>query len=182
VVFVATLLQSSAIAVAWVFPKQLIILGFPSGPILWYTAIGMLSAALGVGALSLVERGIDAVGMARRYYALACFTGMLGLAMLAIAPNALIGGAGVLLMSGTAATVAGPISVIWVNRRTTSDVRATLQSFLAQTESLGEVCGGVVLAALAQARGISVTLLAAGVLLAVTGVMVARSRADRAPE
>jgi hypothetical protein len=45
---------------------------------------------------------------------------------------------------------------------------------------MGEVCGGIVLAALAQARGVSLTLLTAGVLLAVTGVMVARSRADRA--
>jgi MFS family permease len=182
VVFVATILQSGAIAVAWVFPKQLISLGFPSDPILWYTAIGVLSAALGVGALALVERRIDGVGVARRYYALACFSGILGLLLLAVAPDALIGGVGVLLLNGTAATVPGPVSTIWVNRRTTSDVRATVQSFLAQVESMGEVCGGVVLAALAQARGISLTLLTAGVLLAVTGVMVARSRADRAAE
>jgi MFS family permease len=182
VVFVATLLQSSATAVAWVFPKQLITLGFPSDPILWYTAIGVLSAALGVGALHLVERHIDGVGMARRYYALACCVGALGLLLLASAPEALIGGVGVLLLNGTAATVPGPVSVIWVNRHTTSDVRATVQSFLSQVESIGEVCGGVVLAALTQARGISFTLLAAGGLLAVTGVIVALSRADRAAE
>jgi MFS family permease len=182
VVFVATLLLNGAIAVAWVFPKQLISLGFPSDPILWYTAIGVLSAALGVGALALVEKRIDGVGVARRYYALACFSGVLGLLLLAVAPDALIGGVGVLLLNGTAATVPGPVSTIWVNRRTTSDVRATVQSFLAQVESMGEVCGGVVLAALAQARGISLTLLAAGVLLAVTGVIVVRSRADRVAE
>jgi hypothetical protein len=109
-------------------------------------------------------------------------SGVLGLLLLAVAPEALIGDVGVLLVNGTAATVPGPVSVIWVNRRTTSDVRATLQSFLAQTESLGEVCGGVVLAALAQVRGISLTLLTAGVLLAVTGIMVAQSRADRAAD
>jgi MFS family permease len=179
VVFVATLLLNSAIAVAWVFPKQLITLGFPNDPILWYTAIGVLSAAVGVGVLSLVERRIAGVGVARRFYALACFTGVLGLLIVALAPDALIGGVGVLLLNGTAATVPGPVSTIWVNRRTTSDVRATVQSFLAQVESMGEVCGGGVLAALARAGGISLTLLAAGGLLAVTGVMVARSRADR---
>lgn len=65
--------------------------------------------------------------------------------------------------------------------RTTSDVRATVHSFLSQAESMGEICGGFLLAALAQARGISATLLAAGALIAVTGTMVARSRADRAP-
>jgi MFS family permease len=181
-VFLATLLLNGAIAVAWVFPKQLITLGFPTDPILWYTAIGMLSAAVGVVALSIVERRIDGVGVARRYYALACFIGVLGLVVLAVASDARIGGVGVLLVNGTAATVTGPISVIWVNRRTTNDVRATVQSVLAQAESLGEVCGGFVLAALAQARGISVTLLAAGALLAVTGTMVARSRTDRTSE
>lgn len=181
-VFVAALLLNGALAVAWVFPKQLIILGFPNDPILWYTAIGMLSAVLGVVALSIVERHIDGVGVARRYYALACFIGVLGLVVLAVAPNALIGGVGVLLLSGTAATVTGPVSTIWVNRHTTSDVRATMQSFLSQAESLGEICGGFVLAALAQARGISVTLLTAAALLIVTGTLVARSRTDRAPQ
>lgn len=180
-VFVATLVLNGAIMVVWLFPKQLINLGFPNDPILWYSAIGILSAVLGVGALSIVERHIDGVGMARRYYALACFIGVLGLVVLAVAPVALIGGLGVLLLSGTAATVTRPISVIWVNRRTTSDVRATVHAFLSQAESMGEVCGGFVLATLAQARGISVTLLTAGVLLAVTGTMVARSRVDRAP-
>jgi MFS family permease len=180
VVFVATLLLNGAIAVAWAFPKELISIGFPSAPIPWYTAIGVLSAVVGVGALALVERRIDGVGVARRYYALACFSGVLGLLLLAVAPEAVIGGVGVVLLNGTAATLPGPVSTIWVNRRTTSDVRATVQSFLAQVESLGEVCGGVVLAAIAQVRGISLTLLAAGLLLAVTGVMVACSRADRA--
>jgi MFS family permease len=143
VVFVATLLLNGAIAVAWVFPKQLITLGFPNDPILWYTAIGVFSAALGVGALSLVEQRIDGVGVARRFYSLACFVGVLGLLLLAVAPNALIGGVGVLLLNGTAATVPGPVSVIWVNRRTTSDVRATVQSFLAQTDTVSHHTVGV---------------------------------------
>jgi MFS family permease len=180
-VLVATLVQSGALMVAGLFPKQLINLGLPNDSILWYTTIGLLSAALGIVALAMVERRIDGVGMARRYYALACFIGFLGLLALAVAPIALIGGVGVLLLNGTAATVTGPVSVIWVNRRSTSDVRATMHSFLSQAESMGEVGGGFLLAALAQARGISVTLLAAGALLVVTGAMVARSRADRAP-
>jgi predicted MFS family arabinose efflux permease len=139
----------------------------------------MLSAALGVAALFIVERRIDGEGMARRFYALACFIGVAGLAVLAVAPNALIGGVGVVLVYGTAATVPAPVSVIWVNRRTASEVRATVQSFLSQAESIGEVCGGFVLAALVHVRGIEVTLVTAGALLAVTGIMVAWSRTDR---
>lgn len=179
-IFAATLLLSGATMVAWLFPKRLINLGFPNDPILWYTAIGILSAALGVVALSIVEARIDGVDTAHRYYAFACFIGVLGMIVLALVPVALVGGLGVVLLNGTAATVTRPISVIWVNRRATSDVRATVHSFLSQAESIGEICGGFLLAALAQARGISVTLLMAGALLAVTGIMVARSRADRA--
>ena len=179
-VFVATLALNSATMVAWLFPRQLINLGFPSNPILWYTAIGILSAALGVMALSIVEARIDGVGVARRYYAFACLIGVLGLVALAVAPVALIGGVGVLLLNGITDSVTRPISVVWVNRRTTSDVRATVHSFLSQAESMGEICGGFLLAALAQVRGISVTLLAAGAVLALTGIVVAWSRADRA--
>jgi predicted MFS family arabinose efflux permease len=180
-VFAATLLLNGADMVGWVFPKQLVTLGFPGDPILWYTALVVLCAALGVVALAIVEARLDGVGAARRYYALACFIGVLGLGVLALAPVALIGGLGVLLMRGIATTVTRPVSVIWVNRRTTSDVRATVHSFLSQAESVGEICGGVLLAAVAQARGIPVTLLAAGALLAVAGILVARSRADRSP-
>jgi putative transcriptional regulator len=43
-------------------------------------------------------------------------------------------GAGVLLARGISFNVTGAVSVIWVNRRTTSDVRTTLHSFLSQAE------------------------------------------------
>lgn len=179
-VFAATVLINGAAMVAWLFPKRLITLGFPSDPILWYTILGMLSAVVGVAALSIVETHIDGRGAARRLYALACLIGVVGLIVLSVAPGALIGGAGVLLMDGIASTVTRPVSVIWVNRRTTSDVRATMHSFLSQAESIGEICGGFVLAALAQAGGSALTLLAAAALIAVTGAMVARSR-DTSP-
>jgi MFS family permease len=180
-VFIATLLLNGASMVTWLFPKQLITLGFPSQPILWYTGLGLLAAGTGVVALHVVEARIASVGAARGSYAFACFTGVLGLAVLALAPIALIGGVGVLLVSGLAASVSRPVSVIWVNRRTSSGVRATVHSFLSQAESVGEIAGGFLLAALAQAGGIARTLLSAAGLMAVTGLMVVRSRADRPP-
>jgi hypothetical protein len=75
----------------------------------------------------------------------------------------------VLLVSGIAFNVTRTVSVIWVNRRTTSDVRATVHSFLDQAECIGEIIGGFAL-----------TLLASAALIAFTGALVARSRADRA--
>jgi len=162
-VFVATMLINGAALVGWLFPRQLVNLGFPSDPVLWYTAFGICSSAAGFVALRIVEAGLDGVGVARRVYALTCFIGMLGLVVLAVAPDALIGGAGVLLVSGIAFNVTRTVSVIWVNRRTTSDVRATVHSFLDQAECIGEISGGFALT-----------------LLAFTGALVARSRADRA--
>jgi MFS family permease len=179
-VCVATMLINGASVIAWLFPKQLVNLGFPSDPVLWYTAIGICSSAAGVVALHIVQARIDGVGVARRTHALTCFIGVLGLIILAVAPNVIIGCAGVLLVSGIAFNVTRTVSVIWVNRRTTSDVRATVRSFLDQAESIGEICGGFALAVIAGAAGISIALLTSAALIAFTGALVARSSADRA--
>src|SRR6185437_7165047 len=98
--------------------------------------------------------------------------------LLASAPSALIGSVGVLLASGVAYNVTRAVSEIWVNRRTTSEVRATLHSFLSQAESVGEIIGGVALALVAGSAGSSVTLLTAAALIALTFLLVARSRTD----
>jgi predicted MFS family arabinose efflux permease len=179
-VLAATMLINGADMVGWLFPKQLVDRGFPNNPVLWYTALGILSSAFGVVALHAVEARIQGIGVARRIYAHACFIGVIGLIVLAYAPNALIGGAGVVLASGIAFNVTRAVSVIWVNRRTSIDVRATVHSFLSQAESIGEIVGGFALAALAHAGGISMTLIASGAVVAFAGVIVARSRADRA--
>ncbi len=110
----ATMLINAALMAAWLFPRQLIHLGFPSDPVLWYTAVGICSLAAGFIALRLVQARIDGVGVARRMYALACFIGVLGLLVLASAPDALIGGVGVLLVSGITVNVTRTVSVIWV--------------------------------------------------------------------
>jgi MFS family permease len=178
-VCVATMLLNAASMAAWLFPKQLIHLGFPSDPVLWYTAVGIGSLAAGFIALRLVQARIDGVGVARRMYTFACFIGVLGLLVIASAPGALIGSAGVLLVSGITVNVARTVSVIWVNERTTSEVRATVHSFLDQAEAIGEICGGFTLALIAGAAGLSMTLLISAVLMAFTGTVVALWRADR---
>jgi MFS family permease len=180
-VFTATLVINSAFMVGWLYPKQLVHLGFPNNLILWYTALLVISSGVGWAALRFVEARIENVGVARRFYAISCFIGVLGLAVLTIAPVALLGSLGVLLAKGVADSVTRPVSVIWVNRRTTSDIRATVHSFLSQAESIGEVLGGLVLATVALASGLSATLIMAASLMAITGIMVGRSRADRMP-
>jgi hypothetical protein len=54
-----------------------------------------------------------------------------------------------------------------------------MHSFLSQAESIGEIAGGVALAGLARLSGVVPTIVAAGALIALTGVIVGRSPADR---
>jgi hypothetical protein len=88
--------------------------------------------------------------------------------------------AGVLLVEGVAWPVTRCVSVIWVNRRATSDVRATVQSFLAQAEYLGEISLGILLGILAQATSIAVAMTGSCALAVCAGALVARSRTGRA--
>lgn len=183
VVLAATFLVNGGGAVGFLFPRRLLELGFPAepAPIVWFTALGLATLAVGVVALRFVESRIEGMGVARRCYVAASMTGALGLIVIGQAPDDATAMAGVLLVSGIAQPVTRAVSVIWVNRRATSEVRATVHSLLAQAESAGEIVGGVALAVVALTAGISVTLTAAGAVVAVAGVLVVRSRAGRGP-
>jgi MFS family permease len=184
VVLAATaLLNGSHEAFGRLYPKQLVALGFPQepDPIVWFTALGLVTLVFGALALRIVEARIDGVGAARWLYAAACVAGAVGLLVLAQAPNDLLGMAGVLLMAGVATPVTRSVSTIWVNRRVTSDVRATVHSFLSQAETFGEIIFGLALGALAQSAGIPAALTGSALLLAVTALLVGRSRDNGAP-
>ena len=84
-----------------------------------------------------------------------------------------------LLAAGIAQTVTRAVGAIWVNGRTTSDVRATVQSFLAQVEYLGGILCGVALSVLAQATSITGAFAGACALVVCAGVVAAGSRAGR---
>ena len=178
-VLVATIVINGAAMISWVFPRQLVDEGFPGNPVLWYSALGILSLLVGVLALHLVEMRIQGMGVARRAYVLTCFLGALGLLVLAYALNAVIGSVGILLVSGVAFNVTRTVSTIWLNWRTPSDIRTTMHSFLSQAESVGEIAGGAALAGLARLSGIVPAIVVCGALIALAGAIVARSRADR---
>ncbi len=128
VVFLATLLLNGAAeAFDRLYPKELLALGFPAtpDPIVWFTALGLVLLGAGAIALRAVEARIEGSGAPARLYAAACFVGVLGLILLAAAPDVAGGMLGVFLVGGIAWPVTRAVSVIWVNRRATSQVRAT---------------------------------------------------------
>jgi hypothetical protein len=171
------LVNGAAEAFGRLYPRRLVELGVPAqpDPIVWFTGLGVAALAVGALALRIVEARIEDAGVARRAYAAACFVGALGLILLTFAPDAITGGAGVLLVGGVALTVTRAVGVIWVNRRATSEVRATVQSFLAQVEYFGEIVCGVALGILAQAASITAAFVCSCALIACAGLVVLRT-------
>jgi MFS family permease len=184
VVFAAWLLVNAASEVSFLVPKQLVALGLPEepAPIVWLTALGLVTLAAGALALRFVEARIDGVGATRRLYIATCAVGAVGLLIVAHAPEDLSAMAGVILAQGVAWPVARSLSQIWVNQRATSDVRATVQSFLAQMESFGEILAGVALAVVATTANLPVIFSCAAAAAALAVLVIVRSRAGRAPE
>jgi hypothetical protein len=85
----------------------------------------------------------------------------------------------VLLVTGVAAPLTRTVVSIWVNRLTTSDVRATVHSFLAQGEYAGEIVCGALIAVIARYAALPVTLLACAALFLIA-IVVAGRASDRA--
>jgi len=178
-VLAATLLQNGAAeGFGRLFERRLVRLGMPTEPdlIVWFGAVALLAAALGAITLRIVEARIDGPGVARRAYVAACAIGVAGLLMFAHAPNAASAAAGSLLVSGIGFPTTRVAGTILVNRRTTSDVRATVHSFLSQSENLGEIILGIALALIAGSASSTVALTVSAVLLAGAGAAVNRAR------
>lgn len=176
VIFAATFLVNGASEVGRLFQKRLVDIGLPSDPVLWFTALGIITLMVGAAALSVIERRIEGAHTARRGYAWACAAGFLGLVVLAGAPEELSASAAILLVSGLATPLTRTLSTIWVNRETSSDVRATVHSFLAQAEYLGEVLLGALIAVVAAFAGLSPALIAGAALLGMAAVLVQTHR------
>ena len=181
-VLVAWFLINAAAEVGFLIPRHLVQLGLPQdpAPIVWLTALGLVTLAVAALALRVVEARIDGVGVARRIYIAASFTAALGLIVIAHAPEDLTAMSGILLVEGIAWPVTRSVSEVWVNQRATSDVRATVQSFLAQMESFGEILAAVTLAIVAQTSSLAVIFTCSAATAALAGLVIVRSRAGRA--
>ena len=157
--------------------RHLLDLGLPADPdpIVWFTAIGLLGFALGALAMRVVQRHIDGDDAPQRIYATTCAVGVLGLVLFAHAPSPSNAVVGALLVSGIADPVTRVATTIWVNRRTTSDVRATVHSFVSQAEHLGEVVLGLALAGLTSTASVPVALTGSAALLAAASLVALRS-------
>ena len=143
---------------------------------MWFGAVALLATALGALTLRMVEARIDGAEVARRTYVAAAAVGAVGLLVFAHAPSAASAAVGSLLVAGIGLPTTRVASTILVNRRATSDVRATVHSFLSQAENLGEIVFGLLLAATAGAASSTVALTTSAALLLGAGLVVRGAR------
>ncbi|NIK60851.1 MFS transporter [Kribbella shirazensis] len=177
-IFAATFLVNGASdAAGRLTQKQLLDLGLPTAPdpIAWFTALGVIGLLVGAVVLRLVTRRISGAHAATDY-ALAAVVGVLGMLLLAFAPDPVVGAIAVVLLNGIVTPLTRVISTIWVNTRTTADIRATTHSFLAQLEYLGEITCGLAISAIARLTTLPLALTACAALFAATAVLMGRVR------
>jgi len=156
------------------FAKRLIELELPlyPDPIVWLSLLGLITLAAGAVALHAVENRLNNDHSLKYHYLAACVLGAAGLLLFALSPNYVFAMAGVIVVHGFAWNIARVISVIWINARSTSSARATIQSFLSQAENLGEVTIGFTLALVAEFAGIPLALIGATCIVVVAIALI----------
>lgn len=181
-VIITVLVNGAADAFGRVYPVRLAELGFPNDQdgTLWFTLLGIAGLLTGALALLAVERRIHDEPGARSALIMACAAAAAGVALLALAPNLAWAVLAILVASGAALPLIRTVMTIWVNRRATSDVRATVHSFLAQAEYVGEIACTSALATVAGAAGLTGALLPAAGLFLIS-ILVLTVRNDNAP-
>src|SRR5205823_5819877 len=93
VMFAATFLVNGAATSGRLQARRLVDLGFPSDPLVWFTALGVLTLLVGAIAFRVVQRRIEGVETTLRGYVMACAVGAVGLIGLAGAPEKVSGSA-----------------------------------------------------------------------------------------
>jgi MFS family permease len=183
-VVVTVLVNGAGDSFGRIFPVRLVEGGLPAGSAgtLWFTAISVGGLLTGVLALRAVERRIDTEPGARAAMVMAGVAGALSIGVFGLAPDLTVAVLAVLVASGVAMPIVRTVTTIWVNRRATSDVRATVHSVLAQAEYLGEIATAGALAVFAGATGASAAFLLAAALFGLSALVVlAAGREATAP-
>jgi MFS family permease len=169
-----------------IYPVQLVRIGFPTGShgTIWYTALGIAGFLIGIVALYVVGRRIHSDTGAKSTMIVVCGLGAGSVALLAFAPDLQWAVVAILVATGIASPLIRTVTTLWVNRRTTDEVRAITHSFFAQAEYVGEICVAGTLTAVPATGGVVASLIAAAALFAASALIVTRagSRTPVAPD
>ncbi len=178
--FLATVLVNGSSELGRLYPQRLTEVGFPtlSQPIVWLTALNIITLLAGVAALKIVEPRVHGLVTARRDYIFACLVGAVGLMFIGLIPSFAPVFIGIILMDGVSGKLTRTLASIQVNNATTDNVRATVHSFLAQCEYLGEIVLGLGIAVLARRSG-STAFVGGAIIMLITALLIMRLRSTR---
>jgi MFS family permease len=178
VLAVTVLFNFGAEAVDRLTDKRLIDIGIPRAeePVVFITGLAILGWLLGAALLHWAERRIERPGEGRRLYISLALLAAMGTVLIATAPSLGPGAVGSLMVRGLAWSVLPVVAEVWVNRQAESESRATVQSFLGQAESIGEIGGGIVLGLVARRFNIPIAMYGSALLFAASAIFVWRSR------
>jgi Major Facilitator Superfamily len=168
----ASFLLNGAATFGRLYPLRLIQIGLPLDPVAWFTVLGVLALLVGAAAFSAVEPLVGDARGARRGYVLACATGAVGVVAFVVAPEGVSASLAALVVAGITLPLTTTMGTIWVNREATAEVRATVHSFVAQAEYVGEIVCGAAIAVIAQLAGLRSALATCGALFVITIILI----------
>ncbi len=153
---------------------RLIDLGLPLevSPVLFFTVLGIAGLLGGAVVLRRVEHRMGQADGPRQLYGAMALLAATGAMLVAVAPVAAVGAFGVFLTRGLAWSVLPVVGSVWINRSTGGDVRATVQSFLGQAASAGQIIGGLGLGLIAALSDLAVAIGVAAALFLLSGALI----------
>lgn len=144
-------------------------------PVVWFGIISILNSLLAIVASEGMQWLIKArpnLSPARIFLGLNSFI-TLGLFAFAFAPSFGLMIAALSLIS-TMRAVTEPIYLTWINRHTTSNVRATVISMFGQVNAIGQFAGGPVLGVIGTVYSIRAALTGTGLILSMSLLVLVR--------
>jgi DHA3 family tetracycline resistance protein-like MFS transporter len=146
-------------------------------PVVWFGIIAAVGRLVSLGSTELVRRRVDTATQRGAAGALLVVNAVLIAAILALALAGNFGLAlGAYLVAAACRTTSDPIYTAWINRQVGSRVRATVISFTAQADALGQVAGGPAIGWVGTAFSLRAALVVGALVLAPIVPLLARSR------
>ena len=151
-------------------------------PVVWFGIISAILTVLSIGANEIARRRLDINSHVAVSYALFGLNAVmvLGFLLFGVAGNFVVAVVAYWAIS-LARNTTGPLYTAWVNQHTESGVRATVFSFAGQIDALGQIIGGPIFGAIAMLLSLRAEMIAVGLFLAPSLLLLIRGARRNAP-
>jgi MFS transporter, DHA3 family, tetracycline resistance protein len=135
-------------------------------PVVWWGVIALVSSLLGIVAVTLARRFVDATSHAALTTVLGVLTAAIGAAVMLLANVESFGAVLAWFWIASGLRVArAPLTTAWLNQHLPSHSRATLLSMMGQGDAIGQTLGGPIIGYVAKQVSIALALTGSAVAL-----------------